>query len=254
MKKVLLTGGSGYVGSYILKELVNRGYFVNCLIRKDKTIPNFKNVNVIVGDLLNNESVDEAVKGVEAVLHVGAAVRVKDPKINYDVNVIGTRNVVNSCKKYKIRRIVYMSSVSAVRKRKGPYGRTKFLGELEVKKPEIDYTILRPPIIYGKEGQGINNIINYVTKFPFFIPIVGSGNYPRQPVSVEDVAKVTIDVIDNKKTFNKEYGLASDKQISFKNLVNTVSTSSRLGTVQCPPCFVIIGTKFGLVYSEYPSF
>ncbi|MCD6364981.1 MAG: NAD-dependent epimerase/dehydratase family protein, partial [Planctomycetes bacterium] len=166
---------------------------------------------------------DHVTNGVDYVIHLAAAVRIKDPDINYNVNFIGTKNLVESCKKNHVKRIVYMSTVSAVRKKRGPYGSSKRKGEKVIINSGMEYTIFRPPLIYGLEGQGINNIIHYIRLFPFFIPIIGSGKYTRQPVSVEDVARITVDVLENKKTFRKIYPLAGPDVIKFRDFVKLIA-------------------------------
>ena len=245
MKRILLTGATGYIGRYVLKELLKKKFKVTCFLRKGTHI-SFEvpsSVKIIKGDLLDKKSLDSATKDSDAVIHLAAAVRITSKKINYDVNVTGTRNLIKECKKNKIKRIIYISSVSVIRKRKGIYGKTKYMAEQLIKKSGMTYTIFRPTMIYGPEGQGINNIINYIKLFPLFIPLVGLGKYTRQPVSVEDTAKVIVMALDKKSTYNKIYPLAGSDIITFRNLVKMIAKEMRIRKILIPIprffCFIM---------------
>ncbi len=237
MKKVLLTGGTGYVGPYVLKELLKKKYKVTCLVNDNSSLPS--KVEIVRGDILDKKAVSRAVKGQDAIIHLAAAVRIKDPKINYDINVVGTKNVVEACKKYGVKRIIYTSTVSALRKKVGPYGKTKKKAGEYLKKSSMNYTIFYPPLIYGKEGQGTKNILTYIQAFPLIIPLIGSGKYTRQPVWVEDVASVVVGSLGNKKTYRKDYPLAGKNIITFRDLTKHIAKELGVRKIFLPiPLFV----------------
>jgi nucleoside-diphosphate-sugar epimerase/ubiquinone/menaquinone biosynthesis C-methylase UbiE len=236
MKTILLTGANGYVGKYVLEELLKRGYNVTAFIKRGTSISHLenKNIRLIKGDLLDKESLNEALDGIDAVIHLAAAVRIKSPKINYDINVIGSKNLIDVCIQKNVKRVIFTSSVSVLRSRRGPYGETKYKAEKQFEKSNLDYTIFRPTLIYGVESQGIKNIVDYIQKFPFFIPLIGKGKYTRQPVSVYDVARVLVDCLDKKETFRNIYPLAGQDVITFKELVETIANEIKCHKVIVP--------------------
>jgi len=119
--KILVTGGTGFIGAYIIKELVEKGYSVRAIRRSNK-LPFFispgilNKVEWVSGDILDVMSLDEAMRGVDAVIHSAALVSFfkKERKQMYQVNVEGTANVVNLALEHNMKRLVHISSISAL--------------------------------------------------------------------------------------------------------------------------------------------
>lgn len=150
----LVTGGTGFVGSHLVRALLSRGEPVRCLVRKESRGENLEGLKVerVVGDLRDPESVRRAVKGCERVFHCAADYRlgVPRPQELFESNVTGTRHVLQAATDAGVKRIVYTSSVGALglhpdgqpadenapvrlEDMAGPYKRSKFLAEREVK-------------------------------------------------------------------------------------------------------------------------
>ena len=117
--KALVTGGTGFVGSAVVRKLVARGESVRCLTRKSSVLSNLHglNVDVVQGDLQDAESLQAAVKGCSHVFHVAADYRLwsKDPQELYRSNVDGTRNLLAAAEREGCERVVYCSSVGTLR-------------------------------------------------------------------------------------------------------------------------------------------
>ena len=132
MRKILVTGGTGFLGAYIIKNLVEKNFPVKAIRRSAKIpffIPQniFEKVEWVEGDILDVVSLDEAMKGVDSIIHSAAIVSFtkKNRKEMYKVNVEGTENVVNLALENKIRRIIHISSVAAL----GRTGKTATVDE-----------------------------------------------------------------------------------------------------------------------------
>ena len=119
--KVLVTGGTGFLGAYIIKELVEKGYSVKAIRRSNK-LPFFipadvlNKVEWIQGDILDISSLEEAMEETDAVIHAAAKVSTnpRERKEMYKTNIDGTCNVVNIALEKKIKKLVYISSVAAL--------------------------------------------------------------------------------------------------------------------------------------------
>ncbi|HRO69094.1 MAG TPA: SDR family NAD(P)-dependent oxidoreductase, partial [Chitinophagaceae bacterium] len=120
-KKILITGGTGFLGAYIIKQLVERNYQVRA-IRRSKNLPRyvpnsiFEKVEWIDGDVLDVVALEEAMDGIDSIIHSAAIVSFskKDRKRMFEVNVNGTANMVNIALEKNIDRFVHISSVAAL--------------------------------------------------------------------------------------------------------------------------------------------
>lgn len=167
--KVLVTGGGGFVGGYVIERLLQRGYSVRSIGRSPQAQLEAKGVEVICGDLTDAAVVDDACVGMDAVFHVAAKAGVWGSwESFYQPNVVGTRNVVAACKAQGVGRLVYTSTPSVVFNRKAisgegeemPYGQrwlchyahTKAIAEEEILNANSDdlrIVALRPHLVFG---------------------------------------------------------------------------------------------------------
>ena len=167
--KILVTGGGGFVGGYIVERLLARGYAVRSIGRSPQPELVAKGVEVVCGDLTDATAVSAACEGVDAVFHVAARAGVWGSwESFYGPNVIGTRNVLSACRKWQVKRLVYTSTPSVVFNgdsiRGGdeslPYGKnwlchyaeTKALAEQEAlaaNSEKLQVVALRPHLIFG---------------------------------------------------------------------------------------------------------
>src|SRR5581483_8797383 len=171
--KVLVTGGSGFLGSWVCEQLAARGDSVRALVRKSsnkKFLQTLKGVELCEGGVEDAAAVDKAIEGVDAVVHCAGLVKARNEDEFKTTNVEGPRNIVQSSKKHRVKRLVLLSSLEA----SGPsqdgrpvpddqerpitaYGRSKLEGEKVAlaAKADVPLTILRPGAIYGPRDQEI---------------------------------------------------------------------------------------------------
>lgn len=153
--KTLVTGASGFVGSAVLRELLSSGHEMRALVRPASDLRNLSNLEVelVTGDIRDPVSLDRALQGCSALFHVAADYRlwVREPRVMYETNVVGTKNILLAAGRRGVERIVYTSSVAAlgcvpcgspatedthatIADMIGPYKRSKFLAEIEVRR------------------------------------------------------------------------------------------------------------------------
>ena len=134
MKKIFITGADGYVGSYLVPELLNEYYHFKLLIFSNnphKFLDSDK-INILHGDLRDRDFIIKSVRGCDVIIHLGAIVGSYDLTKNMEINYEGTKNLIEACNLHNIRRFIFISSVSAVRRAQGPYGQSKKLAEKSV--------------------------------------------------------------------------------------------------------------------------
>lgn len=247
---VLVTGGTGFLGSYIIKHLVEKGYAVRAIRRSNKPgnnrvpfwIPSaiFDAVEWMEGDVLDVVSLEEAMEGVDVVIHAAAVVSfVKKNRGNmYQVNVEGTANVVNMMLEKNVRRLVYISSVAALGRTAGGghvneerkweeskvnthYAKSKYKAELQVWRgmgEGLEAVILNPSTIlgYGDWNKGSCAIFkNVFEEFMWFPP--GINGF----VDVDDVAKVAILLMES--SINEQRFIVNGVTWPFKKLQETIA-------------------------------
>ncbi len=247
--KVLVTGGTGFLGSYIIKELVEKGYAVRAMRRTNK-IPSwlpsavFDKVEWVEGDVLDVIALEDAMEGVDTVIHSAAIVSFvkKDRKSMYQINVDGTANMVNIALEKNIKRFVYISSVAALGRTAGGghvneekkweeskvnthYAKSKYKAEVEVWRgvsEGLNAVILNPGTIlgYGDWHSGSCAIFkNMYEGFKWYTP--GINGF----VNVEDVAKAAILLMES--SISEQRFVVTGDNWSFKKLQDTIADNFR---------------------------
>lgn len=236
-KKVLVLGATGFVGSYLINELLIKGYNVRCMIKYDdpKIIDlDSPNVETVRGDIREYSSLLEASYGMDTVINLAAILGDPNFQVNYDVHVIGTENIIRACEKNSISRVIAYSSISAGRSTSSHYGATKRESEKVLKNADVNFTIIRPEMIYGLGSRGINKIIYQVKAYPFIIPIVGNGKIIRQPVFVKDIVRLTVDIINNPNSYGKILNVGGKDKIEMKVLIYMVMKHYKIKKIMLP--------------------
>lgn len=227
---VILTGANGYLGSYVARELLQRGYGVIAC-----KYPHYASV-IISHELMEYVEVDitdpaeqqpalqQALTGKKVVALVNAAALLgsSDYEANFKVNALGVVNMMDFCRLHGIRRFIQISSVVVLKKIKGPYGITKLKGQELLMESELDYTVFIPAMILGPASLGLNRVLKNVFRFPLFVPLIGTGKETQHPIYVKDFARAIVDSIGSEKSNRKVYEIAGDTVISFRDFIRLI--------------------------------
>lgn len=211
--KILVTGASGFIGRHLVEKLCQQKHQVRCLVRKNSNVGFLKDnkVELVYGDITIKETLGNIAEGIELVFHlvgIGNICAVSKEAYNYyyKVNVLGTKNLLEECRRAGIKKFVYFSSVAAMGLLKDsheinesmvphpvtPYERSKF----ESEKINLEYcqryslpsVIIRPTMVYGQGAiaSEILHICKFMRKYRIF-PTIGSGDNLMSLVHVYDL-------------------------------------------------------------------
>ena len=238
--KIFITGGTGFIGSRLVKFLAERGDQITCLTRdlKNVSLPAYNNVQFIEGDILNKESYRKFLKGVDVLYHLAAFVdhHSYKKKEAYEINVLGARNIFNLAKLNKVPKVLYLSSAAIfhpmtnnIPNERSPfpkkfvnyYSYTKYLGYVQAQKfvkQGLNIVSILPTSVYGPGSPLFLSFFNFLLKRKFFFQFL--LNRRLSMVYVDDVVRVLVEV-EKKSKFGDLYLVGGDI-ISMAELIKMV--------------------------------
>lgn len=256
-KTILVTGAAGFIGSHLVRELLNRGHRVVCLVRPGEDTSRIRDLDcrVHTGDLLEKSSLRDAVAGVDTIFHLAAVMGGVAPETLFRVNYQGTKNLVEVCREQGVvpQRFLFASSVTVM----GPsgkdglldegapcrplsvYGKSKLAAEEYLASAEntLPYTIIRLPVVYGPGSDG--------GMYIFFKLIskglqVNVGTLEATVCFVWDVVHGMIAAAGSPRARRETYILGEEKTYQLKQIYQTIASILGKRTITLPlPYFVL---------------
>jgi len=227
LKKVLLLGGSGYIGTYIANRLSQRGVEVTIPTRRrerTKALIMQPGIQMPETDINNPDALAALVAGHDAVINLVGILHSRDVKFPYsadfgNAHVELPKKIVAACKQAGVRRLVHMSALGADPKGPSEYLASKGDGEAVVMaaQGELDVTVFRPSVIFGLGDSFLTMFASVLRKAPLF-PL-GFGHARFQPVWAADVADAFVDCLEDPATFGQAYELVGPKTYTLRELV-----------------------------------
>jgi len=228
MKQVCVLGGSGFVGSAIVRQLSLAGYSVKVLTRRreaSKHLILLSDVAVLECDIMDDEALASALKGADAVINLIGILHNSKKASFKAIHAELPARLVKLCEKLGIKRLVHMSALQAAQEAPSAYLKSKAEGEAAVLRAHknLEVTVFRPSIIFGR-GDGFINLFATLVKL---LPVIllAKPNAKFQPIYVEDVAQVFVAALDNIDTYGKAYDLGGPKVYTLRQLVAYVANT-----------------------------
>jgi uncharacterized protein YbjT (DUF2867 family) len=218
--RVLVTGGTGVIGSSTVTALLRHGHTVQLLSRHAERDADAwsRDVTPIEGDITDLDALGRAAEGCDGVLHLVGIIDEAPPDATFErVNVEGTRNVVREAERAAVRRFVYVSSLGCDRG-SSPYHQSKREAEDIVAQFRGEWVIVRPGAVYGPGDEHVSVLLKMVRSLPA-IPLVGDGTQPFQPVWHEDVAEVLTLALERDDGLGGVYDIAGEEVTSQRDLL-----------------------------------
>jgi|GEM_PF-187933 len=246
--KILVTGGTGVIGSGVIPALLKSGHEVRLLSRHAaadaKQWPR-EGLEPFEADVTDPAALRGAAEGCEVVVHVTGIVEESPPEITFElVNVLGTRNVLEEAERAGVRRFVYVSSLGADTGQ-SDYHHSKLEGEQAVRGFSGEWLILRPGNVYGPGDEVITTLIKMVRALPV-VPVVDSGQQRFQPLWHEDFGESVARAVGTEGLSGRVLELAGEEITSTGDLIERVSklTGREPARVPVPSFLASLGVDF----------
>jgi uncharacterized protein YbjT (DUF2867 family) len=224
--KVLVTGGTGFVGRNVVRELRSNGHDVFLLARnqKAKRLQDFvraHSATIRAGDVTAAETLAGCCDGMDAIVHLVGIISEVGTQTYERVHTEGTRNLLEAAQRSKVKRFVQMSALGTRANAVARYHRSKWAAEELVRASPLDWTIFRPSIIYGP-GDGFVNLFAKIARRSPLIPVIGNGGNRFQPIAVENVARAFVGALDQSESVGQTLNLAGPEIFTFDQLIDAI--------------------------------
>jgi uncharacterized protein YbjT (DUF2867 family) len=230
---ILLTGATGVIGSALLRRLTADGQPVRCLVRDPRRLGEQRvRVQIALGDLSAPASFRNALRGVDTVVHLAAAIRDQPRTSIEETNAVATMRLVRAAERAGSKRFLFFSAMGASLHSRTRFFRAKALAEKAVYESELDATVFRPSIVYAP-GDPWLTLLERFSYLPA-VPISGSGSSLYQPIWAEDVADCVMAVLNGGR--RSEVCLAGPETLSYDDIVHAAlnATGRRRPLVHVP--------------------
>lgn len=231
--KILITGGTGFTGRRVLSLLTGKGQ-IRCLVRQGRTTTDIEKLKyeVAYGDLGNLESIKRAIEGCEGLINIAS------------MGFGHVPGIVKCAEKAGIRRAVFVSTTAIFTQLNARSKSVRREAEDYVMRSNLEWTILRPTMIYGApDDRNMIRLLSFIKRWRV-MPIPGSGKRLQQPVHVDDVAKAVVESFFAQQTIRKSYNISGRQSLDFNKIVDTAAGSLGIKVYKIHVPFTLIKTCF----------
>jgi uncharacterized protein YbjT (DUF2867 family) len=222
---ILLTGGTGFIGRSLTRQLVENGYQVRILLRPSPRTPRLPvgvPVEVAVASLDDLRGLRAAMKDVDAVYHLAGGEGEGGRANLQAVDIDGTRSLCLAAADAHVGRFFYLSHLGADRAAGFPVLKAKGIAEDYIRKSGVPYTILRGSILFGPGDEFTTGLAMLLAAAPGLLPLPSKGQTLVQPLWVEDAVTCLIWALDNPETINRTYEIGGSEYLSLRQVIGAV--------------------------------
>jgi NADH dehydrogenase len=213
---ILLTGATGNLGSALLRRLTTSGARVRCLVRDPRRLgPERVRVQIALGDLSEPASFRNALRGVDTVVHLAAAIRDQQRASIEELNAVATLRLLRAAERSGVERFVFFSALGANLHGRARFFRAKALAEETVEQSALATTIFAPSIVYSARDPWIR-LLERMSLLPL-MPISGSGRALYQPIWSDDAAAAVMAALERPNGRDR-YDLAGPETLSYDDM------------------------------------
>jgi NADH dehydrogenase len=236
---VTVFGGSGFVGSQVVRALAKSGYRVRVAVRQPnlayrlRMLGDVGQIEVIQANVRNEASVARALDGAEAAVNLVGVLWESGRQQFQSLHAMGAKTVAEQAAAAGVKRLVQVSAIGADADSDAKYARTKAEGEAAVRAAFPTATIVRPSIVFGQDDKFFNKFGQMAASAPA-LPLVGGGATRFQPVFVGDVAAAIAKIVATPGAQGQTYELGGPAVYTFKELLQLVLTETGRARVLAP--------------------
>jgi NADH dehydrogenase len=216
---ILLTGATGTIGTPLLRRLTAAGEAVRCLVREPRGLgPERVRVQIALGDLGNPASFRNAMRGVDTVVHLAAAIRDQPGGSIEELDAVATLRLVRAAERAGVKRFIFFSAIGASLHSPARFFRAKALAEQAVEEADLESTVFAPSIVYAPDDPWIT-LLDRLSRLPV-APVSGSGDALYQPIWADDVADCVVGALRDSNG-HRRYELAGPEALTYDEIVKT---------------------------------
>lgn len=256
---ILITGATGYIGRHLVSRLVAQGERPRCLVRNIKRASSILpagTLEFVQGDTTSPASLGTAVQGVDTIVHtafITADLKQSAGNRYQETNVQGTANLIEAAKKAGVKRIIVISGLGTKPDKPGSYMQGRYLAEKMVKESGLDWTIIQPSVLFGKDAPFIKGLTDLIRTAPV-VPLIGGGKIMFQPIYVEDVVTVIIKVLQEpERTKNKTYTIGGPAYYSFTQIIDALLQAMHKKRIRVPAPTPLVGIGAAVMEAVLPK-
>lgn len=254
--KVLVIGGSGFIGTELSRELHGRGHTVTVLSRTPEAEGLPDGVRTVSGDVTDYESMEAAFDGQTVVVNLVALSPLFTPtggnEMHNRVHVSGTRNVVMAAEEHGVDRLVQLSALGADPDGPTAYIRAKGNAEAVVRESGLDWVLIRPSVVFGNDGEFVS--FTKLLTTPYVTGLPGGGATRFQPIWVGDLVPMLADVVESDDHPGAIYELGGPEVLSLAEVAKRVyrAAGKPVAVLPVPNVFARIGLTLGEKLPGFP--
>jgi NADH dehydrogenase len=253
--RVIVVGGSGFIGSYLCRELKQRGHSVTALSRSpgNDRLPN--GVSKAMGNVTAYDSMHDAFDGMDVAVNLVALSPLFKPsggdEMHDRIHRQGTENVVRACEEHGVSRLVQMSALGADPQGETAYIRAKGQAEDAVKNSSLDWVIFRPSVVFGEGGE----FVSFTKKLapPYVTPLPGGGKTRFQPIWVEDLVPMLADACEGDQHVGQTYEIGGPEKLTLAEVAEVIHGAEGRSVTVVPVPMALAGVGLS-VAGKVPGF
>ena len=216
-EKVVVCGANGFTGRFLCKELIKKKIPFLAILRpgNDSSWMKKNNISYKYADLNNTIELEKNIKGYKSLISVAS------------IGFGCVPSILKACKNKNVKRVIFTSTTAIFTKLNVKSKKIRELAEEQITESNLDWTIIRPTMIYGSPNdRNIVRLIKWIDKYPF-IPIIGNGRFLQQPIFVGDLSKAFVKILKNENTYKKSFNLSGKKALTYNKMISIIKKELR---------------------------